>query len=90
MPDKEAWVFWWGTGGYREYPCRFVKVKNKFCNQKNAKTEIKPQNRLKPTEDIPVKFKQIKMKQGETETKKYKREDKSTQRLEQGICGLGD
>ncbi|KAI4533023.1 hypothetical protein MG293_016042 [Ovis ammon polii] len=31
-----------------------VKVKNKFCNRKNAKTQMKPQNRLKPTEDIPL------------------------------------
>ena len=34
--------------------------------KKNAKTEIKRQNRLKPTEETPVKFKQIKRKQGET------------------------
>ena len=66
MPDKEAWAFWWGTGGYHEYPCRYVKVKNEFRNQKNAKTEIECQNRLKPTEETPVKFKQIKRKQEET------------------------
>ena len=42
--------------------------------KKNAKTEIKRQNRLKPTEETPVKFKQIKRKQGETKKLKNTKE----------------